>query len=101
MANVITLDQLYYTPGEPASFSGKNKLYHEALKRGWKGTLKDVDNFLRSQPVHSLHHRSLTKFKRNRFLTFGIDYIWASGIMYTIHQINYTNLLYFLFFRFN
>lgn len=92
------LEKLYYSPEQPSGFGGKYKLYKDARKHGWTGTLKDVEKYLHSQPVYTLHYPSYKRFKRNRIMTYGIDYLWQ-GKCYCCNN-NLLKVIFSFFFLF-
>lgn len=75
------LSRIYYNPSNKASLGSVRNLYKEAKADPlWKGTLKDVKNFLASQPTYTRHRDRLLKFKRRRFITLGIGYCYQADL---------------------
>lgn len=61
------LEQLYYTPEEPESFSGARALYRRVKNHEKEKTSK----WLRGQDAYTLHKRSVSKFPRRPTIVSG------------------------------
>lgn len=72
------LRQLYFTPQQPGSFSSSSKLLHAA--RG-KVKAKDVKEWLRQQPVHTLHRAARKRYPRAPIVVRGMDDQWELDLV--------------------
>lgn len=78
---IPTLNQLYYDPAEPGSFSSAKKLFHAARRRGLKVSLKDVQQFLENQNTYSRHRPLKKRFVRRPTVTSGPNVQWQMDII--------------------
>ena len=67
------LKRIYVDPKNPAAFSGPQRLYREVEKKYPGVSMKQITDFLKSQPSYSLHAPSRKKFRRSRVITGGLD----------------------------
>lgn len=74
------LSSLYYTPNNPASFSGAKKIYEVLRKNKQNISIGDVKKWLKKQEVYTSHRKIHRKFKRNKFISYKIDYIWDADV---------------------
>ena len=71
----------YYDLDKPGSFSGVNSFYR-GLKEHNINIKKDlVKKWLQAQDTYTLHKPIIKKFKRVRYMTSGIDYIWQIDLI--------------------
>jgi hypothetical protein len=71
----------YYDLDKPGSFSGINSFYR-GLKEQHINIKKDlVKKWLQAQDTYTLHKPIMKKFKRVRYMTSGIDYIWQIDLI--------------------
>lgn len=71
------LHSLYYDPARPSSFSSPNKIYQTIKKENkYNITYSNVLKWYRQQETYGLHHRIQRRFRRNRFISHKLDYIW-------------------------
>ena len=75
------LNEIYYTPGLPSSFSSPKTLYNEAKKVLPTITMKIVKQFLEKQYVYSRHKKLNWKFPRRKVLSLRIDQTWAADLI--------------------
>lgn len=67
---------LYTDPDKPGSLNGVNALLRIAKKR-WKDiNRRDVEQFLSSTEVYSLHKPARKRFPRARIVVWGLNYLW-------------------------
>jgi transposase InsO family protein len=83
-----TLEKIYKDPSHPASFSGPSKLY-KYVKH--KTTLKQVKEWLKSQPTYTMHKPVRNNFPRNKVIVNGIDDQWDMDLMDMQNISNYNN----------
>ena len=81
MAELVKLEELYFNPNKPSSFTSPNKLKWAAEKEGLKRTLRDIMKWLEEKEVYTLHRKFIRKFQRNRVIVGGIDYQWDVDVM--------------------
>ena len=74
------LQEIYYNPKHPASFSGVDDLLR-ALKEEGKVHAKhsDVKKWLEKQLTYTLHKPIRRRFPRGRVLVSGMDWQWTGG----------------------
>jgi hypothetical protein len=58
------LATLYYTPGDPASYAGVDRLYERARELGIPADRERVVTFLSEQVAYGLHKPARHKFVR-------------------------------------
>ena len=76
------LQEIYYNPKHPASFSGVDALLR-ALKEEGKIDAKhsDVKKWLEKQLTYTLHKPIRRRFPRGRVLVSGVDWQWESDLV--------------------
>lgn len=75
------LYKLFYTPSSPAAFSSPENLYREISKTNPSITLKQINDWLRSQYTYTLHRQSVDKFKRNKILVDREGRQWQADLV--------------------
>ncbi|MCP4458740.1 MAG: transposase family protein [Cytophagales bacterium] len=75
------LDKVYLNPNNPAYLAGVSTVYHEAKKINPNITVKDVENYLDEQNVHSIHKPVRRKFPRNQVRAVGLDTDWQLDLI--------------------
>lgn len=75
------LEELYYNPKNPSSFSSVNKLYKAAKVLIPHISLKDIKNWLANQDVYTLYRKRVKTFSRLPTLSEYVDKIWQADIM--------------------
>ena len=60
------LENLYYNPESPASFSGIDKLYRTAKSDGRHISRGQIVKWLQKQRIYTTNRRAITKFKRQK-----------------------------------
>ncbi len=76
------LANLWSDPASPCAFSRPYSLYREAKKRGFSVTLKQVENFLKSQDTFTTHKPVRIQFPRASLIAYSIDYSWQADTAY-------------------
>ncbi len=80
------LEQLYFDPKLPASYSGLNKLYAYIRKEDrHRITRRQLKTWLSKQEAYSLHRQNRHKFKRLRVITPEVDYQWDCDLAVLIN----------------
>ena len=75
------LSQIYYTPKDPASFSGVEVLLRRAKETGNPGiTRAAVKEWLSDQDPYTLHRQYRKHFKRNPIVVGAIDKQWQADL---------------------
>ena len=76
------LEQIYFDPSHPASFSAVDKL-HQFLKHEGRFPISrhKVAKWLQTKEAYSLHKGARNKFPRIRVLVGEIDYQWDSDLI--------------------
>jgi hypothetical protein len=75
------LSKLYYSLDSPASFSGKEKLFKEAIRLDGRITRKNVDDWLRKQITYTLHRPVQLKFETRPVIVYDIDEQWQLDLV--------------------
>jgi len=76
------LQEIYYNPANPVSFSGPNKLFRYVKKIGKHVISKyKMKKWLQRQEAYSLHRPLRWEFKRNKLIITGIDDQWSADLM--------------------
>lgn len=70
------IEELYFDPKFPASYSNLSKFYKEAKKKIPKLKLSDVIKWSQKSPAYTTHRPARKTFHRQRILTNDIDYLW-------------------------
>ena len=77
----MNLDALYLNPSSSAYLAGVTALYRVAKKQYPSITLKQVQQYLSTKDVHTLHKPVRHRFPRNRVYTTGIDVDWQADLV--------------------
>jgi len=75
------LRKIYYDPSSPVAFSGIHAVYKHLKKMGKKVKLTDIKEWLKTQPVYTLHKPVRHNFPRRRVIVSGIDSQWEIDLM--------------------
>ena len=77
------LKDLYYTPANPSSFSGIEKLWHEVRTAGkpFALTKKKVKEWLGQQDTHVIFKHPKDNFPRERIIVGSLNEEWDSDVM--------------------
>jgi hypothetical protein len=67
---------LYTNPDEPGSLDGVNGLYRAAKQRWADVSRRDVEQFLSSTEVYTLHKPARKRYPRARIVVWGLNYLW-------------------------
>jgi hypothetical protein len=70
----------YYTPGDPASYGGLDRLYERAQELGIPADRDRVARFLSEQVASELNKPARHKFVRNQTLAAYIDEQWQADL---------------------
>ena len=65
--SIKLLRKIYYTPGEPGSFSSAPKLFEAVHKKNPRITKEQTEQWLNQQLTHSLHKPARQTFPRNEY----------------------------------
>lgn len=77
-----TLQQIYYTPAEPSSFSGISNLRNAFQKKTNSSLkLKTLKKWLQGQNVYTLHKPARKNYARNKIRVAGIDDQWQADLV--------------------
>ena len=93
------LNQLFYTPSEPGSYTSARKLYKAAKERNGDIKLTTVSDWLSKNEIQNLHRYVQQNFKRSKVYTKGlrdmmeIDLMDVSNIAEFNDDINYLLVL--------
>jgi hypothetical protein len=74
------LSSLWYDLKKPSAFSGLNKLYGAVTEEKLPYTKLQVKNWLLAQPSYSINYPKRYKFKRNKTLSYGINWLWQMDL---------------------
>jgi len=74
------LSNLYYAPGDPASYGGVERLYARAIEVGIPVTREDVASYLSKQLSYSIHKPVRHSFPRNHTYVGHIDQQWQADL---------------------
>ncbi|RWS23610.1 hypothetical protein B4U80_09271 [Leptotrombidium deliense] len=75
------LQNIYYDPKNPASFSTVDKLYTAAKSKSSDIKRKDVRQWLSDQLTYTLHKPRRHNFKRNRIIVSRINEQWEADLV--------------------
>ena len=75
------INELYFNPEFPASFSSLNKFYTEAKKVIKTLKRSDLKRWAQQSPTYTIHKSARKKFTRERILTMYIDYLWEIDLV--------------------
>ncbi|KAK3105391.1 hypothetical protein FSP39_024116 [Pinctada imbricata] len=71
------LKEIYFEVKTPISYAGPTKIYRYLRKEGkYKVGLSSIKQWLQDIDAYSLQRPQRYKFKRNRVISRGIDYLW-------------------------
>ena len=71
------LNTIYFNPSHPGSYAGPTKLYQVVKnERKHSITFKEIQEWLQDQDAYSLQKPLKYKFRRNRVVSRGLDYLW-------------------------
>ena len=67
------LEDIYYDPSHPGSYSGVDKLYRAVRAEGkHKISRKKLDEFLKTHETYGVHRKAINQFPRPRVITSGV-----------------------------
>ena len=67
------LEDIYYDPSHPGSYSGVDKLYRAVRAEGkHKISRKKLEEFLKTQETYGVHRKAINRFPRPRVITSGV-----------------------------
>ena len=72
----VFLIKTYFDPENNTSFFSVNKLYKIAKTKFPKVTLDNIQDWLSTQDIFTLHKPAKKNFKRNKIVVQGIDHQW-------------------------
>ena len=72
------LRRLYTDPSLESSYGGVDKLWKSTGKKYARSKVKD---FLHGQDTYTLHRGLRKSFKRNRIISWGVDYLWQADLV--------------------
>ena len=76
------LENLYYDPKNPASFSGPRSLYKAVKNAGQRViSMGKIKKWLKTQETYTMHRKMVRRFKRNRVQVDHIDEQWDVDLM--------------------
>ena len=75
------IDELYFNPKFPASYTSLNRFYVEAKKKIPKLTRKDLEKWSAQSAAYTLHKSARKRFPRERIYTSSIDYLWEIDLV--------------------
>ena len=75
------LKQNYLDASLSGSLSGLQNFSRSLKERGIMIPQEKVKEFLSSEPAYSLHKPAKRKYKRNKVITLGIDYLWQIDLV--------------------
>jgi hypothetical protein len=75
------LRQNYFDASLPGSLSGFQSFSRALTERDVKVAPKKIKEFLKSEPTYSLHRPARRKYKRNKVISLGIDYLWQIDLV--------------------
>src|SRR5271163_4918561 len=69
------LSRIYYDPDNPASYGGANALSHASGV-----SLKDVQQWLKSQSTYSLHKPARKRYLTRQYRSSGMHHLWQTDL---------------------
>lgn len=86
------LNEIYTDEKSGASFSGAERLYREAKRRGLNFTRKDVRTFLRGKPSWSRYRLNPRRFRRSKIISYWVNDFWEADLAWALFpKANYQN----------
>ena len=85
------LSKIYYSPGEPGSFSGVQKLLHSSKKLKKNDLNKgNVTDWLKKEKLYTLFRKTNNKFLRSRIMSPRSGHMWDADLMnlYSLSKYN-------------
>jgi hypothetical protein len=76
------LQSLYSTPGESGAFSSADKLYRLLRNEGFNMSKKQVQSWLNTQHVYTVHKHRIVNYKRNPIIAQYPDHNWQADILF-------------------
>lgn len=73
------LEEVYSNPREPGSFTGADKLRRAVGKKAYV-SVREVDDWLKSNETYTTHRSARKKFKRNPIIVGEIDGQWQGDL---------------------
>ena len=75
------LENIYFDPKSPASFTSPEKLYQVVKNQGkYKISRNNIKKWLKGQDVYTIHKDLKRKFTRRRIITSGVDVQWGADL---------------------
>jgi len=74
------LQNKYFDTSSPISFSGPTKVFTFLKRKGYNVGIHKVKGWLEDQDAYSLQRTLRRKFKRNRVISQGLDYLWDTDL---------------------
>ena len=92
------IENAYYDPSQPASYSSVDKLWRFVKNQDVNENVKkkQIRQWLQLQDTHTVHKPVLRKFKRNPVIVPPIDYQWDIDMMDTGNLKRYNKGITFL-----
>ena len=92
------LENAFYDPSQPASYSSADKLWRFVKNQdGFENVKKkQIRQWLQLQDTHTVHKPVRRKFKRNPVIVPSIDYQWDIDLMVTSNLKRYNKGITFL-----
>ena len=75
-----SLKKVYYNTRNPAAFSGLTKFYKSLKSKNIKISHAKVKKWLSSQDAYTLHKGNVNKFKKNKTMSYKVDWLWQCDL---------------------
>lgn len=74
------LHDIYFNIKQPGAFAGPNKLHNVLVQNGYLVKIDEIKKWLQQHDAYTLFKPVKYRFKRNRIVTTGLDYMWDADL---------------------
>lgn len=74
------LYNIYFNVKQPGAFAGPNKLHTILTQNGYVVKIDEIKKWLQKHDAYTLFKPIKYRFKRNRIVTTGLDYMWDADL---------------------
>ena len=75
------LRENYLDASLPGSLAGSQNFYRALKEKGIKISQEALKQWVISEPTYTLHKPARKKYKRNKVISLGIDYLWQIDLV--------------------
>ena len=74
------LSNLYFQIEKPGAYAGPGKIMEILKQNGFSVSINHIQNWLKQHDAYTLFKPVKYRFKRNRIVTTGLDYMWDADL---------------------